>query len=274
MIGKTVICILFVLVTASSQYARTSSCDAAEKFLKTANKQDKTKLESINILADAFRSGAKWQSVECVDELFVSFRTFYYDSLWQNEIPETVEDVVKMNSKLKRVGWRLRESEGDYYIGEDGSWLLSEFGKYLSPSWIAYLARREIEIEEGFSDDASLAISWEDLRERITFWESLQNKNPEFSINKEISSDINMYVKTMLTGLDNTSIESDSVLKEEVRVIYERFLIQNKDSRYHTIVKGYYEVLKKNGFRVNSEAARFLERNEVDGMLSIKPPTY
>ena len=116
MIGKTVICIVFVLVTASSEYARASRCDAAEKFLKTANKQDKTKLESLNFLADVFRSGAKGQSVECVDELFVSFRTFYYDSLRRNELPETVKDVEKMNSKLKRVGWRLQQREGEYYV--------------------------------------------------------------------------------------------------------------------------------------------------------------
>ena len=84
-----------------------------------------------------------------------------------------------------------------------------------------------------------------------------------------------MYVKTMLTGIDNSSIESDSVLKKEVRAVYERFLAQNKDSRYHTVVKGYYEILKKNGFRLNSEAAGFLERNKIDSsMLGIQPPTY
>jgi len=275
MIGKTVICIVFVLVTASSEYARASRCDAAEKFLKTANKQDKTKPESLNFLADVFKSGAKGQTVECVDELFVSFRTFYYESLRRNELPETVKDVEKMNSKLKQVGWILRQTEGEYYVGEDGSWLLSEFGKYLSPSWLGYLARREIEIEEGLFEDAALTISWEDLRERITFWESFQSKNPEFPLIKEISLDISMYVKTMLTGIDNSSIESDSVLKKEVRAVYERFLAQNKDSRYHTVVKGYYEILKKNGFRLNSEAAGFLERNKIDSsMLGIQPPTY
>ncbi|NNF00663.1 MAG: hypothetical protein HKN25_16720 [Pyrinomonadaceae bacterium] len=272
MIRNALICVTILFLSATSNHARANRCDAAEEFSRAAKKLDKTKQESLNVLANVFKSGAKGQTAQCVDALFVSFRTFYYESLRRNEIPATVQDVDKVNSKLKQVGWKLHQSEGDYYVGEDGSWLLKEFGKYLSPSWLGYLTRREIEIEEGLFEDAALMISWEDLRERTTFWESFRSKNPEFPLIKEISVDISMYVKIMLTGIDNTSVESDSILKKEVRAVYERFLTQNKDSRYHTVVKGYYEILKKNGFRLNSESARFLKRNKIGSMFDNQPP--
>lgn len=174
--------------------------------------------------------------------------------------------------------WHRRETEGSYYVGETGTWLRSRFGRLLPPSWNEYLRQREIEIKEGFSEDAGLLISWEQLRLRITFWETFLARYPDFPLKGgEIATYLDIYIRTFLTGTDNSRIErdyQDLTLRDEVRKAYDDFLRKNRGSRYYSVVKGYYDILKKENFRVGREARSFLQANGVKSMHAVQPPTY
>lgn len=274
-----------IFLTTTLAFAETHSCPVTE-FRASSQALDKGRIESVLTLACVFRTKAKGQSQECAEQLFVIFRTFYYEPLSQfqeaegiTRLPYPLEDTRKklLQARLSRVGWALRVTEGSYYVGEAGAWWRSRFGPLLPRSWDGYFHQREVEIREGFSEDAGLLISWERLRQRITFWEGFIRRHPHFPANEEVSSYLDIYIRTFLTGVDNSRIErdfDDPTLRTEVKIAYEAFLRNNKGSKYYDIVKGYYEVLKRNNFRVTREAKAFLESKRVKTMLAVQPPTY
>ncbi|MDH5434272.1 MAG: hypothetical protein OEY19_10035 [Gammaproteobacteria bacterium] len=279
---KIKLIVITLLLFTSTIYANQEECDL-EGFEKISNTLDKSKLESVTTLSDEFKKRSEHVSEACKESLFVSFRTFYYKSrrafqeagdIW-NVLSSAGEDAA--NKKISVVGWKLRMSEGDFYIGEDSSWLFLNFQDFLPNTWKVYFSQRKIEIEEGFSEDAGLLISWEKLRSRIIFWEDFLKTNKNFPLSEEISYRIKLYLRTYLTGMDNSRIydyDDRNKLREEVKVSYENFINENKNSQYHELINEYYLILKKNNFYTSKENWEFLRTKKINSMLGIQPPTY
>jgi len=276
-----IILVLFPLTTYSNQ----ESCDL-EGFEKFSASLDKSKIESVTTLSDEFKKRSVNASEDCKEALFVNFRTFYYESLnayqeaenvW--DLPYPIEDDEKktFNENVSIVGWILKTTEGTYYLGEDSSWLYLNFQDFLPNTWRTYFSQRKIEIDEGFSEDAWLAISWEKLRGRIIFWEEFIKTNKNFPLSEEITYRIKLYLRTYLTGMDNSRIydyDDRNKLREEVKASYETFINENKTSQYHELINEYYLILKKNNFYTSKENWEFLRTKKINSMLGIQPPTY
>ena len=88
--------------------------------------------------------------------------------LGQYPLPEN--EIAQLNTDIAPIGWVLDESEGTYYIAENGDWLLSYFGRHLPDDWNMFLNQRKSETVERFSEDAGMLITWDALRQRIIFW--------------------------------------------------------------------------------------------------------
>ena len=63
-------------------------------------------------------------------------------------------------------------------------------------------------------------------------------------------------------------------LNQEVKASYENFIKENKKSKYHRIVKEYYEMLKRNAYIVPKNYEAFLEKHDFKTLLGVQPPTY
>jgi hypothetical protein len=254
-------------------------------FSAEAAKLDLSKIESVSKLANMFEGNAKTATTDCADKLFVEFRKFYYKARAQyekhndfnNSYPMAPKREKELKEILRRAGWDLRETEGSYYVGESGAWIIDRFRPVLTKRMLQYLQQRKIEISEGFSEDAMLLITWDKLRGRITFWEEFSRQNQNFPLQEEINFYLEAYFRVFLTGMDNSSIQKDyddSFLRSDVKTAYEDFLRQNKSSRYYTIVKGHYEILERNKFRVTTELDVFLDKQGVKSMKAVQPPLY
>ena len=235
---------------------------------------------SVAEAADELLKIAKAQSDRCKEELLFLFREYYFASLAkcnekidQLKIDETSKD--NLNKSLAKVGWTIKMSEGNYYLGESPTWFATEFKEILTATYREYFRLRSQEIREGFSEDAGLLISWEQLRKRIITWENFLHQYPDFVEKANIQPYLADYLSTYLGGMDNTRIYGKKMaLKKEVKVSYENFIKKNKSSKYHSIVKEFYEMIKKNGYIVPKNYETFLDKKNFKTLLGVQPPTY
>jgi hypothetical protein len=187
-------------------------------------------------------------------------------------------------SRIKQVGWDLMESEGAYYIAEQGDWISKEFEPILNQPWKDYFALETVEIKESFLSEEGdrMAISWESLCDRIIHWDGFMAKYPEFPLIGSIQSLGSIrynhaeYVEALLIGKDLTIVgdKEDGQLLPEVKKEYERFIKVNTKSKFHPLFKEYYDLLSKNNFMLDEKALGFLTQERVRSLFEEdKPPT-
>ena len=286
--NKLVISILFILIFQIPLYADTCPTETLKnKFQKLSFKDLKNDMNLIVKGADELLNMSIGKNEKCQEKLLSVFRKYYFDTLnkcgkngnYLSNYSLAKRDVSKeaqINSFLSKAGWTLKESEGILYIGELGGWFEKKFEIILTQPYKQYLELRSNEIVEGFSEDAGLSISWEQLRNRITKWESFLAKYPDFVENPEIREYLDIYIRTYLFGMDNSRIHDfDNMnLRKEVKTSYEIFLKENKSSKYYNLVKDCYEMLRRNKFVVPENYKEYLEKNGLETMLGVQPPTY
>jgi hypothetical protein len=227
-------------------------------------------------------------SFEEIDTAFVAFREFYYTEI--NEYNEQLETLYPnlnelMNDPdtkefrdlmtlLQLCGSELRQSEGFFYIDQQPDYFKSIFSEAASSELKEYLEIRSKELSEGFSEDAGLLISFEQLYDRIVRWEKFIAVNPDFILTPEIKGSLSMYLSTLMTGMDNTpafDYESGKLLPE-LQFIYTK-AIQKNDNRNSTkVLRKYYDYLKANAFVEPLDMAAFLDGIGYYSMMGVQPP--
>jgi hypothetical protein len=171
-------------------------------------------------------------------------------------------------------GLRAEFSEGSAYASENTAAMGPLFERYLSPAMRDFLAIRRAEEAEGYSEDAGLRISWDQLAERIVRWERFLDANPGFLLVDEGRFWYGSYLAVYLTGMDNSRVfESPrETLDPRVRASYERFLTRHAESGTAQLVRGYLDVLGRNGWRAEPDVAAFLKANGIRSMIGRQPP--
>ena len=179
-------------------------------------------ISAVDFAATELIKFAKDENDQCREKLIHEFRNYCYEAMsaydkysnmdeGANPIP--AEKRRKIESPISKVGWSLKESEGTYYIGESGGWFEKRFASILTEPYRQYFNNRTKEIKEGFSEDAGLLISWEQLRKRIDRWEQFLKSYPNFEETSEVQAYLNRYIGTFLSGMDKfiTAVRSISM---------------------------------------------------------------
>lgn len=127
----------------------------------------------------------------------------YYDSdKDQYNFPDNIK---KIASELKKAGLEFREvGEGMTEIWTIPGYYSSLFKNKVTPDYEAYISQTDKESESNYAADAGLIISWEQLGDRLIFWENFMNKYPESRLIKTVKQDYNDYLSDYLLGMDNT----------------------------------------------------------------------
>jgi len=278
-------CLIAVIVSIlCSTYVSADIC-AIKEYKNGLLKIGFKKISAVDLAATELNKFAKDENDQCREKLIHEFRNYYYEAMsaydkyssmdeWANPIP--AEKRRKIESSISKVGWSLKESEGAYYIGESGGWFEKRFASILTEPYRQYFNNRTKEIKEGFSEDAGLLISWEQLRKRIARWEQFLKSYPNFEETSEVQAYLNRYIGTFLSGMDNSKIYDldTKKLTTEVRSAYEKYLKENKNSAYYVRVKDFYEMLKKNKFIVPEDSNEYLKKKGYETMLGKQPPAY
>ncbi|PIF45999.1 hypothetical protein CLU96_3016 [Chryseobacterium sp. 52] len=149
----------------------------------------------------------------------------YYDS--GTESYKFPENIKKLSVEFKKAGLEFREvGEGMTEISSVPDYYYSLFKNKVTPDYNAYIAQNAVEAEDNYAADAGLIISWEELGNRLIFWEKFINKYPKSPLLKIVKKDYNNYLYDYLYGMDNTPTyeSSDGKLYEENRKEFNRII--------------------------------------------------
>jgi hypothetical protein len=187
----------------------------------------------------------------------------------QNEDPMVKE----FKSSLDNNGLRLSITEGSYYIDEKPDFLINNFKSYVSSGVYEFMNIRSQELQQGFSENAKLLITFPQLGDRIVTWQNYLNKYPSSPLLAEAKFSFHLYLNTFLTGLDNSPIAIDDILLPEMKPVYLDFIDKNKDTESGKIVGKFYNILSKDNFHFTEDLDDFYQENQIESMNGVQPPT-
>ena len=99
--------------------------------------------------------------------------------------------------------------------------------------------------------DAGLMVPPDTLREYIISLEKFVEQYPDFVLIGDVKDVLDSYLMTYLEGIDNSPIfdkwDTRKMLPE-FKASYEKFLSENKDSKYYPMVEELYNKAKSNDF--------------------------
>jgi hypothetical protein len=209
-----------------------------------------------NALSDRFESGFP----QLISELNENKST-----------PET--DAFKDN--LKQAGLDLCMTEGIYYFDVIYDFFYSSFKDRVSPGLAEYLNIRKDELKEGFSEDAGMIISFDELYNRIKRWDNYIRSYPNSITIVDAKNYYQTYLETLLTGMDNSRIfdMENNTLNPEIKALYEKAIKEDSTSDSGSTISAYYKFLAKHNFAYNDSISVFLESRGLSTMIAVQPPT-
>ena len=259
--------------TASTKEASSEADHCSQKEFEHAVQNLNTgKIESTRSLKETYRKLASKQSPQCRSQLFGDFIKYYHNTTQttinslekslNEHYPLSAQKEKEYKTALQKIGLRIDQGEGMYYIEPDNDWLLSEFGNTLPDAWKQYLKQSSHEARNHFAEDGALQVPFEALRKRIIFWERFLKKYSNFPENDQIKEQLSGYLYFYLSDLKNTlNFALIPISIDSIKESYENFIKENNDSKYYKTVKSHYAILKESGFKVNKGANKRLSED-------------
>ena len=176
--------------------------------------------------------------------------------------------------QLRAHGLVVLSSEGMSYVAEDADYMRVTFGSFLSPAYARFLAIRQGEMREGFTEDAGLRIAFRRLGERVVTWEGFLRQHPRCVAREQAAYFQGLYLATFLTGLDNSRVFGvDGKVEPEVRRAWQHVVKTWPGTTTARLVAEYSRVLGRSGFRESRQSQAFLKAHGIHSMLGVQPPT-
>jgi hypothetical protein len=181
------------------------------------------------------------------------------------KLDEKIDDAETkaFKKKLDACGVRYLMEEGMSYADAKADYFYNLFKGRISPVMDEFLLINSTEMKEGFTADAGLVISFEQLHKRVVIWEDFQKKHPDFFLKNDVQSSYEIYFYTFLTGIDNTPVFDYDTQKllPEIKKLFEK-IIARKDARKSSkVIANYYAYLKANDFKQPENMDKFFKDN-------------
>ena len=160
-----------------------------------------------------------------------------------------IENIEPENSYYINNWVKVLYVEGCYLYAVNSEYLCEKYGKYLSPAyneWLKFILKRESVMQDG-----GLIVPPDTLREYIICLEKFVEQYPEFVLIGDAKDLLESYLMTYLEGIDNSPIFdkwNTRKMLPEYKESYEKFLSENKDSKYYPMVEELYTKSKANDF--------------------------
>ncbi len=258
-----------------------------KSFISLLGVLNKSKLSSIAIAMDYVKTCIVAGNQEN-DDIYVFFCGIYYNIA--NQISDSLEIKYtgvmddfenNRNSSLLRIfksnlaecGTEIFSSEGQFYLDVEADYFYDNFKGIVSKGLKEYLAIRSEEMKKGFSEDAGLLISFEEVYKRAKRWELFINDYPHAICNEEARMYYETYLETLMTGMDNSRVfeGEENIIVPEIKALYEEIMKEDAQSNITKIIISYYSFLSKNNFKEPENIDKFLKENNLSSMLAVQP---
>lgn len=264
--------LLLMLVPASRGWADEGRI---QLFRQDLSARSRTEPESITRAAMRFKQIFQPAPVGERDRGFLVFVGFFHQV--EEGVGKAAQDREvsrEMRQRLRANGLAVLSSEGMSYVAEDAGYLYSTFASFLSPAYGRFLAIRQKEMREGFTEDAGLRVPFRTLGERVVTWEAFLRQYPAFVAREQAAHYRSLYLATFLTGIDNSRVFGmDGKVEPEVRRAWRHVMKTWPNTATGRLVAEYHRVLERSGFRRTRQSERFLKARGIRSMLGVQPPT-
>lgn len=236
---------------------------------------DTATAENIRANADFLDENIKNVSEEIASNMVVAYREYLLDYIVQNKDKTTIQELGVyldaetglidqekiQNSELKSYYDNIKAGALKVTVYEDApvlrvdyDMLLEKYGEHISEP-LAELFRLSAElIGRPTSENATLAISWEELLTRTHAAEKLIKANLD---NERLVADAmwiyTSHLNTMLMGTTNTPIFDYTTkgFSDAARTAYQSFLLAEPDTTMTWVLKEYFTYLSSIGFELD-----------------------
>lgn len=202
-----------------------------------------------------------------------SLETKYSTIIEQLDKDSNTVELKSFRKNLELCGIDIFSTEGMYYLDVIPDYFYSNFKNRVSEGLAEFLNIRKVELKLGFSEDAGMLISFEDLYLRIKTWENYINKYPNNLYIEDANSFYYIYIETLMTGMDNSRVfdfEDNSILPE-IKTLYETIINEEPESQTTKIIRSYYNFLARHDFKENDSIPIFLKTYDLSSMLAVQP---
>jgi len=184
-------------------------------------------------------------------------------------------EINEFKKALDMCGLTLLVSEGDYYVDARYDYFSELFKDRVSPALNDFLQIRRKELKEGFSEDAGLLISFNQLYDRVVTWENFNTKYPDFFDKTDSQFYYKSYLSTLITGLDNSQPFDDKTgeLIPELKRLYQKIISRDDSLNSTRVIRDYYGFLKASDFKEPKNLDKFLKVNDLYSMIGVQPET-
>lgn len=265
--------LVWPLAVAVAQDGDKNVRDGLSIYREFLSRLDQGELASVQKGLQEFIERYESRPADEKDAAFLALRKFFYEIEEEQNRVQRLDGIALEKAfveSLARNGFRLWESEGYWYVDEHPKFLHKEFGKRVSEPIRAFLRLRVKELKEGFSDDAALEVSFENLAQRVRTWERYIAGHPDSPLQDEAKYFYQVYLGALLEGSNNTPVfdyvhgseNGADTLRQDVRAIYRRYVQDNPSTESGKTVKDYLALLEKSGFQRSEEVVGFLRAQD------------
>jgi hypothetical protein len=219
--------------------------DASEMMVKLEELQGKEKLKLEGMY-----------SVETIQEKFVKEYNMK-DGL--NQISSIKdEDLKKLLTETENSGFKVETAEGFYFPVIDYS-LYKKCSSYVTEDIASYINLMSVESDNAAAKDAGLMISWTEVFKRAQSQEKFLNEYGNSRKTEDVKKLYQGYLTFILFGANNTPLFAydSKVMVPDAQKAYSDFLSNSKDSSLYKTVSDYFEIIKKNNYKLNDEVDKF-----------------
>lgn len=245
------------------------------KLLKDYSGKDALRYLSKNI---------KYLSIEKADESIIKFvehqsdsQGYYINMISDSKIQNSIDsaynyetgifdsdlysdkDTKDLIIEIIDSGYKLYPDEGMYYPIIDYS-VFKEFHDYLSDEMISYIDILSRDSDNPPSLDASEALDFNEITERIIMAENHLNNYPNgttFSTIYDLYKLYNSFYLVTMAYTNGFDFETKEI-SPELKSSYEKFVEENPYSASAKLVEDYYEILENDDFKLSDDGLDFI----------------
>jgi hypothetical protein len=161
----------------------------------------------------------------------------------------------------KACGLHLEFPEGMFMLASNAGLIDATVSPVGTEAMKKHLVQRKKEVAEGWSEDAGLMITPQQLAERAVFWDDFLLQYPTF-ISAPVLRDLShRYVIDLLIGENNTpAIAYEGKLNDDFKAAYEWVLKNHPSSETAHWVREWYDLLKANGLKSNAKTDAYAHK--------------
>ena len=164
--------------------------------------------------------------------------------------------------ELAKYGLRLTSTEGMMYIARDVAPIKRYFYQHLSSSTQRFFPQFEAETNQPFAEDGGLAITVNELADRVGFWDAFLSDYPRHIFSKFAKDNKEAYLYFLLIGMNNTpafDYESHKI-DDEFLTGFKYFIQKYPDTGSAKVVDEYLKLLEANGYKKNEAVEAFIKK--------------